>query len=1061
MDCIKNLILIFLLSIGSCSQSYAWDKSNSVGSPALDASAIFQVNTTTKASMPCPKMTLAERDLISAPVSGICIYDTTTDSFENYDGTVWKKMGGGLSTWETVTVYRIDDVVHESNKIYKALTDHTSTVFAVDLAANEWIEISDDLNRETSVTDTALVLWDGTGGDDVKDSSILVDGSSNITGVNDLTMTGALTSVGFNSDILDLLQVTTPSNPSASRDKLYFKSDDKLYKLTNGGVETEVGASVSFANDNRILRSDTIGSDNLQQSGITLNDTDDISGVNDIEALGTITVQTPTALDFKEVGEKYKGEENFFLRGQSDYGLVADWTGSNLTQDATASNFLTGEFSVWKWTDTTTISNDLVSAVIDIPKGLRSSDIGYQFRYKYDGDDDDIDTLIQCVDDSAFLVSDGEHKLEAFTETTGSAFASGEFAPAGCTQVKFIFKVAIANSGKELFFDSVKITPFNATTKKLQIKESYRIDGLTGHGSTNTVIPYYANQRTNTLNVSGTIANDSTNGFSFTAKTRTLITFTHVSDASGVALKNIGISLNSNQLTTSIVSIDNDDRLAVAIGTAGGYSVTVTWSGIMEAGDVIRPHLQDNYTHNNNAINSVSISTLTDSSTLVRKTNPNEVDSMIRFHTGNGHGSSSTKIRRFTNYTIDNSVAFASASAQTITTNAIECIDSSTLGLVCEVLSDGTYHISYTEVSSGGSILSAGLSLNSTELTTSIQSINADDRLSTLALIAGNFPGVSKWSGALKKGDKIRPHTDSNVESLDARATFTISKARVSPHVSIPIDDEFQNEFSARIANNGTATITSDNGSFIQSVNRSALGYVDVVFVAGFFTAIPAVGQNLESSGTFLSIHTLTTSGFTAEIRNHLGASGDFDFSFTLSRQGTGFKKKTGIVTGKFAATRTCIIEDRKSSVGGGTSTSTTVHTRTLNTANGDCEFLTLQNGTTGIGGTANQLDLVKGKYIINCSAPSYKSEQSQIHLYNTSDSTIDLTGTAGHTANAGNSATISLLSGNFTLIATKTFELRQFITVGSANGLGVTANHASNPATYDIFSKCEINKVR
>lgn len=38
-----------------------------------------------------------------------------------------------------------------------------------------------------------------------------------------------------------LAQIATPSNPAASSDKLYFKSDDILYRLTSAGVETVVG----------------------------------------------------------------------------------------------------------------------------------------------------------------------------------------------------------------------------------------------------------------------------------------------------------------------------------------------------------------------------------------------------------------------------------------------------------------------------------------------------------------------------------------------------------------------------------------------------------------------------------------------------------------------------------------------------------------------------------------------------------------------------------------------------------------------------------------------------
>lgn len=37
-------------------------------------------------------------------------------------------------------------------------------------------------------------------------------------------------------------QITTPTNPAAGKNKLYFKSDGKLYKLDSGGTETEVGA---------------------------------------------------------------------------------------------------------------------------------------------------------------------------------------------------------------------------------------------------------------------------------------------------------------------------------------------------------------------------------------------------------------------------------------------------------------------------------------------------------------------------------------------------------------------------------------------------------------------------------------------------------------------------------------------------------------------------------------------------------------------------------------------------------------------------------------------------
>lgn len=50
--------------------------------------------------------------------------------------------GSGLSSWITAHPYLTDEVVIESNKIYKALSDHTSGTFATDLAGGKWAELS-------------------------------------------------------------------------------------------------------------------------------------------------------------------------------------------------------------------------------------------------------------------------------------------------------------------------------------------------------------------------------------------------------------------------------------------------------------------------------------------------------------------------------------------------------------------------------------------------------------------------------------------------------------------------------------------------------------------------------------------------------------------------------------------------------------------------------------------------------------------------------------------------------------------------------------------------------
>jgi hypothetical protein len=48
---------------------------------------------------------------------------------------------------------------------------------------------------------------------------------------------------GIISGGLVMLQIDTPANPASGSNKLYFKSDNKLYSLTSTGTETEIGAA--------------------------------------------------------------------------------------------------------------------------------------------------------------------------------------------------------------------------------------------------------------------------------------------------------------------------------------------------------------------------------------------------------------------------------------------------------------------------------------------------------------------------------------------------------------------------------------------------------------------------------------------------------------------------------------------------------------------------------------------------------------------------------------------------------------------------------------------------
>src|ERR1019366_9130087 len=55
----------------------------------------------------------------------------------------------------------------------------------------------------------------------------------------DILTNKTLTGAGV-SDYLDFTQTTTPSNPAASHDRLYFKSGDGLYYVNSSGVESQI-----------------------------------------------------------------------------------------------------------------------------------------------------------------------------------------------------------------------------------------------------------------------------------------------------------------------------------------------------------------------------------------------------------------------------------------------------------------------------------------------------------------------------------------------------------------------------------------------------------------------------------------------------------------------------------------------------------------------------------------------------------------------------------------------------------------------------------------------------
>jgi len=126
----------------------------------------------------------------------------------------------------------------------------TNNISSGDVLADTQILISINTSENVAQVISGLSSGGNTFTDDVFKIQNSVDNTKQIAfSASEITTTTTRTiNVPDRNLTLDTLngstlftQVTTPDNPSVGNNKLYFKNDDKLYKLTSGGTESEIG----------------------------------------------------------------------------------------------------------------------------------------------------------------------------------------------------------------------------------------------------------------------------------------------------------------------------------------------------------------------------------------------------------------------------------------------------------------------------------------------------------------------------------------------------------------------------------------------------------------------------------------------------------------------------------------------------------------------------------------------------------------------------------------------------------------------------------------------------
>ncbi len=102
--CFKALLILVITFFIVITNFTAQGQSMGISSTSItpDPSSILELRTSTKGLL-TPRMTTIQRDAISSPATGLVIYNTTTNQFNFYNGTIWNALASGSSAVNSVT----------------------------------------------------------------------------------------------------------------------------------------------------------------------------------------------------------------------------------------------------------------------------------------------------------------------------------------------------------------------------------------------------------------------------------------------------------------------------------------------------------------------------------------------------------------------------------------------------------------------------------------------------------------------------------------------------------------------------------------------------------------------------------------------------------------------------------------------------------------------------------------------------------------------------------------------------------------------------------------------
>jgi hypothetical protein len=208
--------------------------------------------------------------------------------------------------------------------------------------------------------------------------------------------------------------------------------------------------------------------------------------------------------------------------------------------------------------------------------------------------------------------------------------------------------------------------------------------------------------------------------------------------------------------------------------------------------------------------------------------------------------------------------------------------------------------------------------------------------------------------------------------------------------------------------------------------------------------AVPAVRATYADTGAEL------TGGMIVRVKE---GTLNADTNWQLTTDGTPIIGTTALtfVDARYQSGGYLILRDERAIGADGGASIAGSQTRVLNTL--------VSNTIQGASLLANQITLPAGTYRINGSAPAFNTNDHVVRLFNVTDATNTLIGTAENATTTATDPvqTRSFISGKLTITSPKVFELRHFTELAVAgSGLGRTNATA---AVVSVFTLLEIFK--